>query len=210
MCHGSVFSYLVPVIESIASVKQEGSTCDREKLLEVSNGESSSSDGRLTSLRRFYEGLFDTKGRLRQRETMLACLDPTLIAFFQYTFPAHKVKASDNYRKTLDLALNTANNQEIKDKLKIMRETADILCHNVHSTNLNLHKEINILSLNKDESLAKNTNLGVSKEDQEDQKEEDINEIEEFFISKGNDDKVYKDGIDDGDSDNRTWRRKIN
>ncbi|CAJ0865514.1 14396_t:CDS:10 [Entrophospora sp. SA101] len=114
---------------------------------------------------------------------MLACPDPTPIAFFRYTFPAHKTKASDNYWKTLDLALNMANNQEIKDKLKIMKETADILvCRNVRSTNLNLHKEINTLSLNKDESLAKNTNLGIK-----------------FFISKGNDDKVYKDGIDDSD-----------
>ncbi|CAH1770541.1 1698_t:CDS:1, partial [Entrophospora sp. SA101] len=51
-----------PVIESIASVKQEGSACNREKLSEASNGKSSSSNGRLTSLRRFYEGLFDTKG----------------------------------------------------------------------------------------------------------------------------------------------------
>nr|CAG8434309.1 6985_t:CDS:10 [Entrophospora candida] len=108
---------------------------------------------------------------------MLACPDPTPIAFFRYTFPAHKTKASDNYRKTLDLALNMANNQEIKDKLKIMKEMADdekilrdweswmqektaiLIRRNVRSTNLNLHKEINTLSLNKDESLAKNTNL---------------------------------------------------
>ncbi|CAJ0913611.1 5061_t:CDS:10, partial [Entrophospora sp. SA101] len=97
----------------------------------------------------------------------MTCPDPTPIAFFRYTFPAHKTKASDNYQKSLDLALNTANNQEIKDKLKIMKETVDILvCRNVRSTNLNLHKEINTLSLNKDESLAKNTNLdGIDDDD---------------------------------------------
>ncbi|CAG8696654.1 18203_t:CDS:2 [Acaulospora morrowiae] len=49
---------------------------------------------------------------------MLACPDPTPVAFFRYTFPAHKVKATDNYRKTLDLALNTTNNQELRDKLE--------------------------------------------------------------------------------------------
>ncbi|CAJ0871549.1 20541_t:CDS:10, partial [Entrophospora sp. SA101] len=115
---------------------------------------------------------------------MLACPDPTPIAFFRYTFPAHKTKASDNYQKSLDLALNTANNQEIKDKLKIMKETVDdekilrdweswmqektaiLVRRDVHSTNLNLHKEINTLSLNKDESLAKNTNLdGIDDDD---------------------------------------------
>ncbi|CAG8631288.1 7448_t:CDS:10, partial [Ambispora leptoticha] len=170
-----------------------------------------------------------SSGKLTRRECninwMLACPDPTPIAFFRYTFPAHKAKASDNYRKTLDLALNTANDQEIKDKLKIMKETADdekimrdweswmqektaiLVRRDVRSTNLNLHKEINTLSLNKDESLAKNTNLGISEEDQEDWEEEDINEIEEFFISKSNDDKVYKDGIDDGDSDNNFIER---
>ncbi|CAH1768547.1 10877_t:CDS:10, partial [Entrophospora sp. SA101] len=96
----------------------------------------------------------------------------------------HKTKASDNYQKSLDLALNTANNQEIKDKLKIMKETVDdekilrdweswmqektaiLVRRDVHSTNLNLHKEINTLSLNKDESLAKNTNLdGIDDDD---------------------------------------------
>ncbi|CAG8478072.1 20299_t:CDS:2 [Cetraspora pellucida] len=42
------------------------------------------------------------------------------------------------------------------------------------------------------ESLIKNTNLDISEEDQ---KEEDINEIEEFFISKGN----YDSGTNVGD-----------
>ncbi|CAG8440577.1 4944_t:CDS:10 [Acaulospora colombiana] len=123
----------------------------------------------------------------------------------------------------------TANNQEIRDKLEIMKETVDdekilrdwetwmqektaiLVRRNVRSTNLNLHKEINTLSLNKDESLAKNINLDINEEDQEDQEEEDINEIEEFFISKGNDDKVYNDGIGDDDSDdNFTERREEN
>ncbi|CAG8633419.1 10031_t:CDS:10, partial [Diversispora eburnea] len=151
-----------PATENIASVKQEGSACDREKLSEASNGESSSSDGRLTSLRRFYEGLFDTKGRLRQRETVgskqlrviiqrwpalceerpnllnfSSCPDPTPIAFFRYTFPAHK------------------DERILRDWETWMQEkTAILVRRNVRSTNLNLHKEISTLSLNKDESLG--------------------------------------------------------
>ncbi|CAG8626289.1 1513_t:CDS:2, partial [Acaulospora morrowiae] len=53
----------------------------------------------------------------------------------------------------------------------MQQKTAILVHRNVRSTNLNLHQEINTLSLNKDESLAKNTNLGISEEDQEDQEE---------------------------------------
>ncbi|CAG8640526.1 3494_t:CDS:2, partial [Diversispora eburnea] len=158
---------------------------------------------------------------------MLTCPDPSPLAFFQYISPTRRIRASEKYNKTLDLALGETDNQEILNKLKKMKKmvdekkmmgdweswmqqkTAILVRRNVRSTNLNLHQEINTLSLNKDESSAKNTNLDISEEeDLEDQEEEDINEIEEFFISKGNDDKVYKDGIDDGDSDNNFIERR--
>ncbi|PKB97819.1 hypothetical protein RhiirA5_114800 [Rhizophagus irregularis] len=96
---------------------------------------------------------------------MLACPNPTPIAFFRYIFPAHRVKATDKYRSTLNLALNTTDNQELRNKLKTMKETVDdarilrdwetwmqektaiLVRRGVRNTNLNLHEEINTLSL---------------------------------------------------------------
>ncbi|RHZ74387.1 hypothetical protein Glove_225g42 [Diversispora epigaea] len=69
--------------------------------------------------------------------------------------------------------------------------------------------KISSIILNKDESFAKNTNLNISdisEDDQEDQKDqenqegENVNEIEKFFISKDNNDKVYRDDISDSDN----------
>nr|CAG8666331.1 3735_t:CDS:10 [Entrophospora candida] len=155
---------------------------------------------------------------------MLNCLDPSPLEFFRYICPVHRVRAIEKYHKVLDLALSETDDPKLKNKLQKKKETLDeekiqrdwerwmqektaiFIRRNVRNTNLNLHKEINTLSLNKDES-AKNTNLDISEEDQEDQEEEDINEIEEFFISKGNNDKVYKDDISDGDSDNNFIER---
>ncbi|CAG8662497.1 1267_t:CDS:2, partial [Paraglomus occultum] len=99
---------------------------------------------------------------------------------------------SEKYHTTVNSALGETDNREILDKLKKMKKmvnekkmmedweswmqqkTAILVRRNIRSTNLNLHQEINTLSLNKDESLAKNTNLGISEKDQEDQEEEDM------------------------------------
>ncbi|CAB5190471.1 unnamed protein product [Rhizophagus irregularis] len=121
---------------------------------------------------------------------MLACPNPTPIAFFRYIFPAHRVKATDKYRSTLNLALNTTDNQELRNKLKTMKETVDdarilrdwetwmqektaiLVRRGVRNTNLNLHEEINTLSLSKDEPSVKNT----KDQEEEDQEEEDQEE----------------------------------
>ncbi|CAG8641636.1 1775_t:CDS:10 [Paraglomus brasilianum] len=157
---------------------------------------------------------------------MLSCLDPSPLAFFRYICPAHRVRAIEKYHKVLNLALNETDDSELKIKLQEKKETlgeekiqkdwetwmqertAILVRRNVRNTNLNLHKEISSLSLNKDESLIKDANLDISEEDQEDQEEEDINEIEEFYISKGDDDKVYKDGIGDDDIDDNFIERR--
>ncbi|CAG8617776.1 8595_t:CDS:2, partial [Diversispora eburnea] len=126
---------------------------------------------------------------------MLNCHDPTPLAFFQCIFPAHRNKASEKYHKILDLALGETDDEEILNKLKKMKEmvdekkmlrdweswmqqkTAILIRRNVRKTHMNLHKEISSMTLNKD-----------------------VNEIEEFFISKDNDGKVYRDDIGDGDN----------
>ncbi|CAG8735184.1 12954_t:CDS:10, partial [Rhizophagus irregularis] len=119
---------------------------------------------------------------------MLACSNPTPIAFFRYIFPAHRVKATDKYRSTLNLALNTTDNQELRNKLKTMKETVDdarilrdwetwmqektaiLVRRGVRNTNLNLHEEINTLSLSKDEPSGS------------------ADEIDKSFMDKGNND----------------------
>ncbi|CAB4441681.1 unnamed protein product [Rhizophagus irregularis] len=131
---------------------------------------------------------------------------------------AHRVKATDKYRSTLNLALNTTDNQELRNKLKTMKETVDdarilrdwetwmqektaiLVRRGVRNTNLNLHEEINTLSLSKDEPSVKNTK-DQEEEDQEeeDQEEEDreeedrkeeesADEIDKSFMDKGNND----------------------
>ncbi|RHZ82930.1 hypothetical protein Glove_103g166 [Diversispora epigaea] len=71
-----------------------------------------------------------------------------------------------------------------------MKEMVDILVHhNIRSTNLNLHKEINTLSLNK-----------------EDYEEED----EKFFINKNNINKIYNDDISNAYCDQFIERMKDN
>jgi len=57
---------------------------------------------------------------------MLSYPDPTPIAFFRNIFPTHRGRAIEKYRNILNLAFNEADNQEMKDKLKKMKETIDV------------------------------------------------------------------------------------
>ncbi|CAG8454521.1 3461_t:CDS:10 [Cetraspora pellucida] len=166
------------IAQSLWGLFNTKGACDGEKLSEASNGESPSS----------------------------ACPDPTPIAFFRYICPAHRNKATDKYRQTLDLASNIADNQELRDKLKIMKETVDdirilrdweiwlqektaiLVRRGVRNTNLNLHKEINTLALNKRYSSAKNTNSNQDSDVSEEDREEELNlykEINALALNKG-------------------------
>ncbi len=57
---------------------------------------------------------------------MITCPDPTPLAFFQYIFPTHRVRATEKYQKTLDLALNETDDQEVLNKLRRMKRAVDV------------------------------------------------------------------------------------
>ncbi|GBC31557.2 thioredoxin domain-containing protein 11 isoform X2 [Rhizophagus irregularis DAOM 181602=DAOM 197198] len=130
---------------------------------------------------------------------------------------AHRVKATDKYRSTLNLALNTTDNQELRNKLKTMKETVDdarilrdwetwmqektaiLVRRGVRNTNLNLHEEINTLSLSKDEPSVKNT----KDQEEEDQEEEDQEEEdqEEEDQDEEDQDEEDQDEVDQDEED---------
>ncbi|CAG8509083.1 11654_t:CDS:2, partial [Diversispora eburnea] len=127
---------------------------------------------------------------------MLACPDPTPLAFFQFIFPSHQIKASEKYKKVLDLAFKEAVDEELHNKFEEMKKSTNILVRrNIHNTNLSLHEEINMLSLNKDGSLAKNmksdSDLDTSEHLEEEEESED--EIDKFFMDKENNEKICND-----------------
>ncbi|CAG8835269.1 36001_t:CDS:10, partial [Gigaspora margarita] len=151
----------------------------------------------------------------RHVDWMLACPDPTPLAFFRFIFPYHRRKASEKYKKVLDLASKEAVNEESRNKFEKMKKsatderilkdwetwmqqkTAILVRRGVHNTNLNLHEEINTLSLSKDGSSAKtmksNPDSDTSEDDleEEDQEEEEsADEIDKFFMDTGNNEKI--------------------
>ncbi|CAG8623835.1 16720_t:CDS:10 [Gigaspora rosea] len=69
----------------------------------------------------------DTK-KISQQERhvdwMLICPDPTPLAFFQYTFPSHRINASEKYKKALDLASKEAVDKELHNKFEKMKTLA--------------------------------------------------------------------------------------
>ncbi|CAG8671915.1 6494_t:CDS:2, partial [Acaulospora colombiana] len=113
---------------------------------------------------------------------------------------------SEKYKKALDFAFKEAVDEESRNKFEEMKKsvndakiledwetwmqqkTAILVRRGVRNTNLNLHEEINALSLNKDGSSAKNmksdpdsdTSEDLEEEDQEE--EESADEIEKFFM----------------------------
>lgn len=146
---------------------------------------------------------------------MLACPDPTPLAFFRFIFPYHRRKASEKYKKVLDLASKEAVNEESRNKFEKMKKsatgerilkdwetwmqqkTAILVRRGVRNTNFNLHEEINTLSLSKDGSSAKtkksNPDSDTSEDDleEEDQEEEEsADEIDKFFMDTGNNEKI--------------------
>ncbi|CAG8557775.1 2188_t:CDS:10 [Acaulospora morrowiae] len=153
----------------------------------------------------------------RHVDWMLACPDPTPLAFFQFIFPSHRVNASKKYKKALDLAFKEAVDEDFRNKIEEMKKSANeariledwetwmqqktaiLVRRGVRNTNLSLHEEINTLSLNKEGSSAKNmksdsdsdTSEHLEEEDQEE--EESADEIDKFFMNKGNNEKIRND-----------------
>lgn len=62
----------------------------------------------------------------RHVDWMLTYNNPTPLAFFQFIFPTHQVRATEKYRKTLDLALNETDNQEVLNRLRKIKRTVDV------------------------------------------------------------------------------------
>ncbi|CAG8719279.1 4755_t:CDS:2, partial [Ambispora leptoticha] len=56
---------------------------------------------------------------------MLACPDPTPLAFFRFIFPSHRIKASEKYKKALDLAFKEAVDEELRNKFEEMKKSAN-------------------------------------------------------------------------------------
>ncbi|CAB4490775.1 unnamed protein product [Rhizophagus irregularis] len=160
---------------------------------------------------------------------MLTCPDPTPLAFFRFIFPTHRIKASEKYKKALNLALKETNDEDLRNKFEEMKKlvneariledwetwmqqrTAILVRHNIRNTNLSLHEEINTLALNKDGSSAKNTNSNpdpdASEEDQEEKEKEEeefVDEIDEFIKDKRNTDKIHN-GVISNDNNNNNF-----
>ncbi|CAH1758742.1 14984_t:CDS:10, partial [Entrophospora sp. SA101] len=156
-------------------VKQEGSVCDRGILSEASSGKSSSSGWPANFIA---QKLLDvikqhkasaTEGycrkplmmgkknssranvtmQERQVNWMLSCPNPTPLAFFQYIVPTHRVRATEKYYQALDLALSETDNHGLQNLVR----------RSIHSTNLNIHEEINTFAQNKDMPSAKRVRI---------------------------------------------------
>ncbi|CAG8607315.1 2568_t:CDS:2 [Funneliformis mosseae] len=85
--------------------------------------------------------------------------------------------SSEKYKKTLDLAIKEADDEELRSKnfrrLGNMNAIKNSVHCGVHNTNLNLYKEINTLSLSKDRLSIKNTKDHEGEDlEEEDQKED--------------------------------------
>ncbi|CAJ0910733.1 129_t:CDS:10 [Entrophospora sp. SA101] len=85
----------------------------------------------------------------RQVNWMLSCPNPTPLAFFQYIVPTHRVRATEKYYQALDLALSETDNHGLQNLVR----------RSIHSTNLNIHEEINTFAQNKDMPSAKRVRI---------------------------------------------------
>lgn len=152
---------------------------------------------------------------------MITCLDPTPLAFFQYIFPTHRVRATEKYQKTLDLALNETDDQEVLNKLRRMKravdearilfdweawmqqKTAILVRRSVRNTNLNIHEEINTFAQNKEPSAkraridkdqeAENSSDNETEDDdyQSDNDHQDDDGVEKRMVSEDDELEVY-------------------
>ncbi|CAG8536563.1 10025_t:CDS:2 [Paraglomus occultum] len=157
--------------------------------------------------------------RLRQRETVGSKQLRVVIKRRPADFIAQSLWGLFNTkgacgREKLSEASNgeSPSSADLRDwETWLQEKTAILIRRGVRNTNLNLHGEINMLALNKGESSAKNTNSNpdpdVSEEDQEE--EEGVDEIDEFFMDKGNNDKIRNDDISDDNGNNINFIERI-
>ncbi|CAG8726880.1 2508_t:CDS:2, partial [Racocetra fulgida] len=87
----------------------------------------------------------------RHVDWMLACSDPTPLAFFRFIFPSHRIKASEKYKKALDLAFKEVDSEELRNNKNLRRlGNMDAAKNSGISSYLPLNDEIDKFFMNKE------------------------------------------------------------